>query len=83
MGGPATLEPVLAPSMAPFFPQQRTLPDWKSAQMVSTEPEMSMALSAWHCFVLALQAAPSAQLPSAPVPQQAWPTAPQAVQTCD
>jgi hypothetical protein len=42
-----------------------------------------MALSAWHWFVLALQAAPIAQVPGVAVPQHAWPTAPQAVQACD
>jgi hypothetical protein len=47
-GGAATLEPVAAPSMAPFVPQQRTLPDCRSAQTVSSVPEMSIALSAWH-----------------------------------
>jgi hypothetical protein len=69
--------------MGPFVPQQRTLPDWKSAQMVSSVPERSMALSAWHWFVLAVHAAPSTQFPDVAVPQQAWPMAPQAVQICD
>jgi hypothetical protein len=83
MGGAATLEPVAAPIMGPFVPQQRTLPDWRSAQMVSSVPEMSMALSTWHWFVLVLQAAPTTQVLGVAVPQHAWPTTPQAVQTCD
>jgi hypothetical protein len=87
-GGAATLEAVLVPmpSSAPELPQQRTLPDWKSAQKVvlltEPPPEISIALSAAHLLDPESHVAPTTQVPGL-VPQHAWPTFPQAVQAPD